>query len=255
MPLNLHLLIIAFSLALIQAPSAVAASIPLPQNEAAEGLTARGVLRARQSANISAAITARLLEAPYKMGQYFSAGDVLAKFDCHILEAELAALNQKHETQRLKYDTAAELYKYEAAGKLDVSLARSEMQYAGAQADTVKTQLKDCTVHAPFNGYVTARHAAAFETPQSGQPLYSLQRAGPPELSIIAPTSWIGRIKPKQIFDFTVDETGETFQAKVLRIGMSVDPLSQTFEITAKPKTAPKALVGMSGEARFVIAP
>ena len=223
-----------------------AASINAPQAKLAENNIARGVLRAKQTAEISAAMSGQLLEAPYKSGQFFKSGALLAKFDCVLEEAELAALLQKHETQSLKYETSAELFKHGAAGELEVALAKSKMQQALAEANAIKTRLQYCAVYAPFSGYVTARHISAFETPQRGELLYSLEKAGALELSIIVPSNWVKWLKTGHSLEFSIDETGE-----IIRLGATIDPVSQTLEIIAKPKASPSALSGMSGHARF----
>ncbi|WP_084169034.1 HlyD family efflux transporter periplasmic adaptor subunit [Hellea balneolensis] len=231
------------------------ATVSLPDTEASQAITARGILRARQRAEISAPVFGTLLKAPYKMGQYFKAGDVLAAFDCRHIDGKFKMLSQAHETQSLKYEAMAELRKHGAAGKLEVLLAKSEMERAAAELDMTKTKREDCTVHAPFNGFVIARHANAYEMPQAGHIIYSIERAGTPELSVILPATWTQKIKYGQVFSFTVDDTGESFEAKVLRISKHIDPVSQTFEITARPQITPKALSGMSGIARIRNAP
>jgi multidrug resistance efflux pump len=232
--------------------AASAASINAPDAQPSEAaLTARGVLRAGQTAEISAAMFGRLLEAGYKPGQYFKSGARLAAFDCSRQEAELTAITRAQSTLALKHKNTAELFSLGAAGELEVALTRSEMQQAAAEADVIQARLKDCTVFAPYAGYVTLRHVSAFETPQAGQPLYSIQRAGTPELSIIVPSKWMRWIAIGQRFNFAVDETGETFAAKIIRRGAAVDPVSQTIDITAKPLGDIKALTGMSGIARF----
>jgi len=228
-----------------------AANIEAPDANVYQETAARGVLRASQTAEIAAGMAGRILKAGYKPGQYFKSGALLAKFDCTRQEAELAAVKQAHQTLSVKHENTSELFNLGAAGQLDVTIARSEMQQASAEADAIKARLKDCAVYAPYSGYVTARHVSAYETPQAGQPLYSIQRAGTLELSVITPSKWMRWIKKGQNFDFTVDETGETFNAKIVRIGASVDPVSQTIEITAKPTGKTKALAGMSGVARF----
>ncbi len=232
-----------------------AANINAPQIDRTEDNVARGVLRAKQTADITAGMTGQLLEAPYKPGQFFKAGALLAKFDCALQEAELTALLETHQTYSLKHQNASELYKYGAAGELDVALSKSEMQQAFAQINVMKARLKYCSVYAPFSGYVTARHMSAFESPQAGQDLYSLEKAGSLELSIIVPSKWIKWLKKGHTLDFTIDETGGVTQAKVIRLGASIDPVSQTLEIIAKPTAKSSALSGMSGYARFKAIP
>ena len=215
----------------------------------------RGVLQAGQTAEIAAGMTGRLLKAGYKPGQYFKSGALLARFDCTRQKAELLALEQAHKTLMAKHENTSELFALGAAGELDVTIARSEMQQAMAERDAIDARLKDCSIYAPYSGHVTARHVSAFETPQIGQPLYSIQRYNTLELSIIAPSKWMRWIKVGQKFNFTVDETGESFSAKIIRTGASVDPVSQTVELTAKPTEKTKSLAGMSGVADFGIQP
>lgn len=239
--------------ALLLSSYASAASINAPETPTAEEMTARGVLRASQTAEIAAGMSGRLLEAGYKPGQYFKAGTLLAEFDCTRQEAELAAAVQAKETMRIRHENSAELFTLGAAGELDVTLAKSERQHAAATAEAMRARLRDCAVYAPFSGYVTQRHKSAFETPQAGQPLYSLQRAGALELSVITPSKWMKWMDIGQQFHFTIDETGESFTAKIIRTGAAVDPVSQTIEITARPIGKTKALAGMSGIARFQV--
>ena len=220
-------------------------------NAELEALQTRGVLRSGQSADIAAGMSGRLLKANYKPGQKFSAGALLAKFDCTRQEAELAARTQAHKTLKARYTNQAELFELGAAGELDVTIARSEMQQAQAEREALKVSLNDCEVYAPYAGFVTQRHVSAYETPQAGQPLYTIERSGTLEISIIAPSKWMRWMKTGKSFNFSVDETGEIFKAKIIRLGAAVDPVSQTIELTAKPTERTQALSGMSGLASF----
>lgn len=234
---------------------AVAAIIEAPAPEAEDAITspqARGVLKARQSAEIAAGMSGRLLSAPYQAGAYFKKGARLAKFDCQRQDAELVALSQAHKTLTLKYENIAELFSAGAAGQLEVSIAKSEMEQAAAEKTVIQAQLKDCNIYAPYAGYVAARHVQAYETPAINTPLYSVIRAGRLDLSVIAPSSWMRWVKPGTAFEFKVDETGDVFTAKVVRLGAAVDPASQTIELTAHPKgKVGSAKAGMSGMALF----
>ena len=212
---------------------------------------ARGVLVPGQSADIAAGMAGRLTSTPYKSGQYVNTGAVIAEFDCDRQRAELKSRRAAHSTQSLKYDNQAELLKMGAAGALDVSIAKSERDQITAEVAAMEIALKDCTVHAPFPGFITARHVDAFETAQLGQPLFSLNRAGSTEISIIAPSDWAAWVKSGARFTFKVDETGESVAAKVQRLSAIVDPVSQTIEITARLTGKHSGRPGMSGVAVF----
>ena len=216
-----------------------------------KSVSARGVLVAGQSADIAAGMTGRLTSAPYKSGQYVKRGATLAKFDCNRQDAELKSQRAAHATQSLKHDNQAELLKMGAAGALDVSIAKSERDQIAAEVAALEIAMKDCVVLSPFPGFITTRHIDAYETAQAGQPLYSINRAGTTEVSVIAPSHWAGWVKENASFTFKVDETGESIPAKVQRLSAVVDPVSQTIEITARLSGKHKGRPGMSGTAIF----
>ncbi|HHL43550.1 MAG TPA: HlyD family efflux transporter periplasmic adaptor subunit [Hellea balneolensis] len=248
------LIIIAGS-TLTLSPNALAGTAPKsPQeNESQETvLRTHGVLKARQTATLAAGMSAKIISAPYKDGQYFKKGALLVKFDCERLRAEKQAIEQSRQSAQYKYDNASELFNAGAAGSLERDIASSEVAKASAELRVVNARLKDCTIYAPYTGYVQTRHISAFDTPALNAPLLSIIRAGRPEIKLIAPSAWLAWVKPGQKFEFTIDETGKTFPAKLTRTGASVDPVSQTIELTAGfTAPTPGALAGMSGVASF----
>jgi len=151
-----------------------------------------------------------------------------------------------------RYQNQDQLFKAGAAGQLDVSVARSEMQQAAAERDALNARLKKCSVYAPYAGIIAEKHIAAYETPALNAPLYTIHRAGTPDISIIIPSKWLRHIDKGTDFKFTVDETGNVLNGKITRIGAAVDPVSQTIEVTGKiTSPAKRALSGMSGLAVF----
>lgn len=218
----------------------------------AEMLQTRGVLKARQTANLAAGMSARILKAPYKPGQRFKRGALLVRFDCERLNAEKSAVNATKSAAEFKHTNIKELLFAGAAGELEATLAAAEVRRADAELGVIKAKLKDCNIYAPYNGIVQEKHISVFDTPALNAPLLSIVRDGAPEIKLIAPSSWMAWIKSGSTFEFTIDETGKTFPAKVLRTGASVDPVSQTIELTAKfTKPASGAMAGMSGVASF----
>jgi|AntRauTorcE11897_2_1112592.scaffolds.fasta_scaffold01249_2 multidrug efflux pump subunit AcrA (membrane-fusion protein) len=69
---------------------------------------------------------------------------------------------------------------------------------------------------------------------------------------MLVPSRWLSWMKQGTPLSLTVFETGETYQAKIVRIGGAVDEISQSIMAVAEIK-APGAniLPGMSGTAVF----
>ena len=213
---------------------------------------ARGVLKASEEAVIASGLAGRLTKAKYKPGQSFERGALLAAFDCTQQKAELSALEKAYETLSLRHQNQSHLFKAGAAGELDVSIARSEMEQAYAERDALKAHLKLCQIYAPFSGIVVEKHVAAFETPSLNAPLYTIQQKADLEISIIIPSKWLRWVKRGTEFNFAVDETGDQLKGKIARLGAVVDPVSQTIDVTGKIiGPAGHSLSGMSGLANF----
>lgn len=222
------------------------------QVETHSALNARGVLQSRQTTHIAANLSARILKSNYKPGQSFKRGAPLIRFDCAQLKAETLALKAQKTSAKFSHDNVSELFQAGAAGELEVILAAAKVSKADAELGVVKVKQKNCTIYAPYNGIVQTAHISAYDTPALNAPLLTIFRSSTPEIKLIAPSAWMRWIKPGLAFDFTIDETGKTHRATIIRSGASVDPVSQTIELTAKFKTGAKgALIGMSGYAHF----
>lgn len=229
-----------------------AAPAQAPETAQERLFEARGVLRAAQTAEIGAGMSARLIKVPLDAGQRFKRGALLAEFDCTQERAQAEAIKHALAALSVKYENVKELQGLGAAGTLEVSMARAETDRAQADLDVAHAKLKHCKVYAPYSGTIKTRYVSAYDTPPPGSPLFSIIRTAAPEIDLIAPSSWMRWMKPGDKFSFEIDETGETRKGKIVRFGASVDPVSQTIDVTAKfDGTSGAALPGMSGVARF----
>ncbi len=212
----------------------------------------RGVIKSKLESTIASRMTARITAMPYKTGQSFGRGALLARFDCSTIKAELTAAQAATAAYKKTYETNAELDQYEAIGKNDVAVSKANLGKASAEASAVAAQLTDCAVFAPFSGTVVEQIAHNGEVAASGQPLMKIQSGGSLEVEVIVPSLWLNWLRPGATFTFKIDETGDTVQGVVRRLGASVDPVSKTIRITGDISGATNiVLPGMSGSAEF----
>lgn len=212
----------------------------------------RGVIQSQSEATIASRMTAGITSMPYKVGQKFGRGSLLASFDCSTLRAQYAAANAATAAYQKTYDTNVELDAYQAVGKNEVGVSKANLGKASAEAAAVSSQLKDCAVYAPFSGVVVEQIAHANEVAATGQPLMKIQDASNLEVQIIVPSNWMVWMKPGAKFNFKVDETGQTVQGAIARLGASVDPVSKTIRVVGHLSGAgATVLPGMSGSAQF----
>jgi membrane fusion protein, multidrug efflux system len=228
-------------------PVAVVAAAPKPLE------LVRGVITSQNEATIASRMTAGITSMPYKAGQSFRAGALLASFDCSIQKAQLAAANAATAAYKKSYDTNVELDAYQAVGKNEVGVSKANLGKAQAEANAVSAQIGQCAVYAPFSGKVVEQMAHAHDVAASGQPLMKIEGTGALEVQLIIPSNWLMWMKSGVPFAFTIEETGQVVQGKVSRLGASVDPVSKTIRVTGSiaPEAGMTILPGMSGSAQF----
>jgi membrane fusion protein, multidrug efflux system len=238
----------------VAAPAKVVDVTPKPAAPAAADPSQiiRGVIQSQSQATIASRMTAGITSMPYKVGQKFGKGALLASFDCSTLRAQYAAANAATAAYKKTYDTNVELDMYQAVGKNEVGVSKANLGKASAEASAVASQLNDCAVYAPFSGVVVEQIAHANEVAATGQPLMKIQDGSNLEVQIIVPSNWLIWMKPGAKFNFKVDETGQTVSGSIARLGASVDPVSKTIRVIGNLSAGgATVLPGMSGSAQF----
>lgn len=213
---------------------------------------ARILVRAIAKIEVRTEIFAPIISIPFTDGEKFIRDDVLIKFDCSRYEAEQSAASAAARASGIEHRTKRKLLKFKAVGKDEVKLAAAISEKAHAELKVHQLKTAQCEFKAPFDGRIVTRHVNENEFPASDKPLLTILDDGKLELQLVVPSIWMRWIEVDQQFKFEIDETGESYQGEIIRLGAEVDPVSQTIIITGKFKSDNKhVLAGMSGTAYF----
>ena len=240
-------------LAPLDAPaSATPAPAPAPAPAAAEATAVRALIVADMEATISAQLAGRLTSLPRQVGDTFAAGDLLAGFDCQERQASVKAAQAELLGARETHLAKLKLQSLGAVSDLDVTLAAAAAEKARSQVALAQVQEKYCAVYAPYPGKVVRVRAKAHESVQVSQPLLEIVNLASLRAQLLVPSSWVRWLKPGTPFTLQVDETGESYKARVHRISGRIDGSSQTVEVVARfERIPPNVLPGMIGKATF----
>ncbi|WP_220814277.1 efflux RND transporter periplasmic adaptor subunit [Pseudomonas paralcaligenes] len=218
--------------------------------------SARGVLRARDQAVLSSELAGRIVDMPFAEGQDFKQGEVLVRFDCSAYQAQLNAAQAASRAAREELGNKKQLAALNSVGRFEVALAEARQAQAAAESQVYQVQVKRCSVTAPFSGRVVQRRVRPHESVASGTPLLEIVDNRTLEVHLLVPSSWLGRLKPGEHFEFVPDETGQPLRVEVKRQGARIDEGSQTLLLIGSlPENASGLLAGMSGSARFPESP
>lgn len=212
----------------------------------------RAQLVAQHDVEISSEVAARIDRLPVKEGDSFAKGDVLVGFDCGLYRAQLAKAEATAAAASREQAVTGKLASLHSVGELDVAQAKARAKEAAADAAYMRTTVGKCTIRAPFAGRVAKREAAAYEYVTPGKPLLEILDDGALEVKLIVPSKWLAWLKPGAKFTVHVDELDADYPAEVVRLGASIDPVSQTIDLGGRILGRPAELLpGMSGWVTF----
>jgi len=199
---------------------------------------------------ISSPIAGQITHIPTRVGTRFNKGEVLVRFNCteNQARAEIAESELTVSTEAM--EAKIRLQGMNAASEIEVTTAAAQVAKAQAQLNLSKYQVSQCTVPAPFAGYVVRTQGKPYQTTNVGQPLIEIISAGVPRLKLSASSKMFSRIKVGTPLRVTFDETGTTYNAVVSLVNARIDPVNQSFEMEGRIVGAATGLLpGMSGTA------
>jgi membrane fusion protein, multidrug efflux system len=224
----------------------------LPGSGHAETLSARGIVKAKTEATIAMDYAARIKHMPKRDGEAFKAGDLLISFDCRRFIAEVNASKAAMRGRELVMTNNRKLLQRGAVGANEVKISEAEFMRAQADVMALQVRMGGCEFRAPFDGLLVERIAQEHESPAANQPLIKIVDTTRLEVEVIVPSKWLVWLKPGEGFDFQIDETATAVEAKVVRLGAVVDPISQTIKAYGVLQDKDlSVLPGMSGTAAF----
>lgn len=224
----------------------------LPTLSQGEETSARGIVRSTNEAWISTDLGFRVETLPFREGQAFKRGDILATFDCGDLAAEMKSAEAQLRAEQITYENNSRLAKLNAVGKFEVALSKAKADQASAALEAYQSKFSRCTIKAPFDGRVAVMRAHAYEIPDRTQPIMQIVGVSQLEIEILLPSQWLKWLKPGVGFDLKIEETGQVLPAEIQRLSAVVDPVSQTVKVIGRFTSEPTdVLPGMSGPASF----
>lgn len=136
-----------------------------------------------------------------------------------------------------------------------VMTAQASLAGAHAQTEMAQKAMQDTLIHAPFDGYVSARPIAAGQYVALTSKIATVLRVTPIKLDLQVPESNAPQMRLGGAVDASVPGyPGRKFQGKVTAINPAVDPNSRTFSVEAQfPNTDVALKPGMFATARLLL--
>lgn len=208
------------------------ASLMLPAR--AEELPIIAQLVPAQDTILSTEMDGRLLAFGGEEGKRVNAGDIIASINCDREEARLFAAGAAVKAAEIKLASMRKLVKLRSATEMEMQLAGAEFERARGEETVLKAMVNACVIRAPFPGIVAVHHVKAHQYLRTGQEVATIFDDSKLRASFLAPSDWLTTRKPGDMLSIRVIETGESREARILRLGSMVDAISRSVEVEAE---------------------
>ncbi|QSX39733.1 efflux RND transporter periplasmic adaptor subunit [Shewanella cyperi] len=210
------------------------------QNHYEQTLEFSGTVRAGNTTGVGFELGGKLSQLMADSGDKVQAGQVLARLDTQLLDAELRELEASLAQNSADLALAQATLKrsetlnekgYASGQQLDElrgQLASLEAGRARLQAarDAIKLKLDKSSLIAPFEGTISIRHFNLGEVLPQGQPVFTLIQSGNPQAHVGVPAELARSLSVGSALDVRVGNTH--YQARLEGISAALNPLTRT---------------------------
>lgn len=227
-----------------------------------------GVIEASDSSSLSFQINGNVQEVPVNQGDQVTVGTVLAVLDqepfqlsVQAAEADLQAVRADLAQAKAEFERQATLYeqgwvaraRYDNAER-DYRSAASRVDYAVARRNLAQRDLRNTTLSAPFDGFISVRSIDPFVEVRAGQKLFQIDAEGGFEVAFGVPETTIAQVVLGMPASISFPLIDGPIEALITEVG-SAAGTGNTFPVKAALIEPPSAVrPGMSAEVTVTLA-
>jgi membrane fusion protein (multidrug efflux system) len=192
-------------------------------------------LEARHRAVLAAEVGGAVEEVRGELGQLVARGQTLATIDERALAQQVAEAEAWLRQAKLQYERAQNLFERKAVTKAQLLDAVTNRDVAEARLASAKLALDKARVAAPWAGRIAVRHVEVGSFVAPGTPLFELVDASRVKVRAEARSADVRYLEVGRDVEVSFDAyPGETFPARIERLGAELDPESRTLAVEAE---------------------
>ena len=175
--------------------------------------------------NIAPQSGGRIQKINVEVGDFVSAGQILAEMDrVQLDQAQLRLVNAETELGRLK-----QLYEQGGLAQSDYEAAELNYKVSKSSYDNLR---ENTILRSPINGVVTARNYDRGDMYGMASPIFTVQQIVPVKILVGISEADYTKVRKGDRITLSVDALpGKTFSGSVRRIYPTVDPMTHTVNI------------------------
>lgn len=192
-----------------------------------------GNVESKNDIMISAEVGGRVLEQLVDEGERVRKGQVILRINDAKLQEEKARLEAASEQARENYERLQRIYEEDGIGsEIDVLNAKFNFQQSNSAFQSVKVDIENATLEAPFDGLVESYLLEEGEVASPGMQVVRLIGTDNYIVSAGVPARYANVIQTGEEVELWFDsQNPDTLSGTISYVGNSIDPLNRTFRI------------------------
>ena len=188
-------------------------------------------LEAEENLMVSSKMPGMINSIRVKEGDFVSKGQVLAVMDDEVLRKSIDEVKAGLEQISVLFEKQKSLWDQKIGTEVQYLTLKNQKEGLENKLVTLKAQMGQAQVTAPFSGVIDAVFAKAGSMAAPGVPLMQLVNTSQVKAVAKVPDSYVSYIKQGDKVLVNLPDLNKQVEASVSYVGRIVDPMSRTFKI------------------------
>jgi len=194
-------------------------------------VSVQGSLEAEENLMVSSKMPGMINSIRVKEGDFVSKGQVLAVMDDEVLRKSIDEVKAGLEQISVLFEKQKSLWDQKIGTEVQYLTLKNQKEGLENKLVTLKAQMGQAQVTAPFSGVIDAVFAKAGSMAAPGVPLMQLVNTSQVKAVAKVPDSYVSYIKQGDKVLVNLPDLNKQVEASVSYVGRIVDPMSRTFKI------------------------
>ena len=193
----------------------------------------KGILIPDEEINLVFETSGKISRIYFREGSFVRRGELLAKMNDRILQAELRRLETQIPLLESRVSRQRQLLERDAVSQEAYETITTELEKLRADIALVKARIEQTELRAPFDGYVGLRFVSEGAFVTTSTVISTLTRTAPLKLEFSVNEAQANNIRPGMRVNFTAgNDLLNTFEAQIYAVESRLD--NQTFTLRAR---------------------
>lgn len=219
------------SYGITKANAEVVTAINVIPQEFEHKIEVRGGVESRTNVTVGPEIPGKVIKVYAKEGQKVKKGQTLILLDDEIIRNNIAELETALDLATVVAEKQENLWKQNIGTEIQYLQAKNNKETLERKLATVKSQLKQSKVRAPFAGSIDAVNAKVGEMAQPGMPMLRIVNTEDVHIGADVSERFIGKFKVGDDVTVYFPAQDKTIKSQVTAVGNVINPDNRTFEM------------------------